>query len=146
MKDFIRAKDQIEYIFRRENQESLVSNVAAEGGISEDEAWERVSSFFEELLDQDVELEVADFIANELSIQTKRFESLWRWKNENGKLESSSNEELSFKVYREYFNSCLERGFTDEEWSSIIEVFQGAVSHDLEVDLKLADPQDFLDQ
>jgi hypothetical protein len=146
MDDFKVTNDEIRVLFSREPQEGLVSNLASEGDITEDEAWEKVSGFFEGLLDQDVETEVSDFIQDELKIQSREFKSLWGWKHENGKLETASNEELTFIVYRDYFNSYLERQLTDEEWRSLAEVFQGAVQHDHEVDLHYAELEDFLDQ
>lgn len=131
--------------FSRDPEEGLISTVATEGDISEDEAWVKVSDYFEGLLDQDVEAEVAEFLNEELGIAVKDTKSLWAWKNESGKLEAFSNSELTYVVHREYFDLTLERELTDDEWLALGEVFEGAVAHDHEVDLHYADVQELLD-
>lgn len=131
--------------FSREPEAGLISSVAAEGSISEDEAWEKVSNFFEGLLDQDVETEVADYLVQEIGVATKDPKSLWTWKHEHGKLETFSTESLTYVVYRDYFDSTLERKLTDVEWTALGVVLDGAVQHDHEVDLHYADVQELLD-
>jgi hypothetical protein len=139
------TSDSLIVTFKREPEEGLISSVAEEGSISEDEAWEKVSNFFEGLLDQDVETDVADYIAQTLGVATKEPKSLWSWKHENGKLESFSNDSLTYVVYRDYFNFTLERKLTDGEWNAVGEILDGAVQHDHEVDLHYADVQELLD-
>lgn len=145
MHNFEISNDAIVVTFSRDPEEGLISTVASEGEISEDEAWEKVSNFFEGLLDQDVETEVADYTQEELGIATKEYKSLWSWKHENGKLEQSMSNSLNFVVYREYFDFTLERKLSDDEWAALGKVLEGAVQHDHEVDLHFADVQELLD-